>query len=538
LSKDHLGLFDTPPGQQEVRLSLILVALLLALGAILFALPVMQLARIDAFIPIADTIMFIGDLVTAMLLYVQATVFRSRALTVLASGYVFTALMLVAHVLTFPGAFAPDGLLGAGINTTAWIAVAWRTGIPVAIIAYVFLRHRDLAVHAVTVQPDAGVAIGAFSALMLAGAIVLLTTLGHDLLPNVFLNRSDMNFPVFYGINFVIIGLFIVALAALFPNRRSVLDLWLLVTLAAWLAHAFLNLRSSGRFSLSFYSQFTLLMFSHLVLMLALLTEANRLFVRLALSTAARNRERDNRLMSMDGVAAAISHEVGQPLTAVMLNARGGLAGLTASPPDVGMAANALRAILDAGQNTFDIIKSIRATFGVRSMQTTEFDINDLVRSSLKSLDAELTRKSVSLRLMLDEAPPPIRASRVQIQRVLVNLITNAMESMGDKPDRPMHIAIRTVSLDGGGVLLEVTDNGSGIKKENVERIFEAFFTTKPAGTGLGLSLCRTIIEEHGGHLWVTPGANRGATFHIQLPSRVALSTVAIGEPERSRATS
>jgi len=141
-------------------------------------------------------------------------------------------------------------------------------------------------------------------------------------------------------------------------------------------------------------------------------------------------------------------------------------------------------------------------------------------------LDRELAGHKVSLELELDEDLPPTSGSRVQIQRVLINLLTNAIESLGPTRgrselmtrDRPRRIAIRSMPLDGKNVLVEISDTGVGIPPEKMPRIFDAFFTTKSTGTGLGLSLCRTIVEEHGGRLWASSGEEHGATFHLQLP--------------------
>jgi signal transduction histidine kinase len=516
--QDPLGLFDTPPDRRQVRLALALVALLFAALVILSFLPQVRLRRIDAFVPMIDAIMFIGDLITATLLYVQASIFRSRALTVLASGYALTALLLVAHVLTFPGAFAPDGLLGAQLNTTAWIANFWRAATPISIILYVVLKRAEATAQPATEPRTARIATGIFGAVALAGGIVLLATRGHALLPHIFINRYDVDYTIFLWVNSTTTALVILALAVLIPIRKSVLDMWLQVALAGWLASALVNIQATGRFTVSFYSQFGLLLFAHFVLMLVLIAETNRLYARLALSTAARERERDARMMSMDAITAAIAHEVGQPLTGAITNAMAGLCWLKRERPDHEKAIEALRATIDSGNRTNDVIKSIRAMFAKESTSATEFSLNDLVRETASFHDRELAGEKVSLELTLDEELPPILADRVQIQRVLVNLFTNAIESLGATRGRARRIAVRSAPLNGGEVLLEVSDTGIGFRREEALRIFDAFFTTKATGTGLGLSLCRTIVEEHGGRLWASPGIEHGAVFHLQLP--------------------
>ena len=155
MAQDHLGLFDTPPNRQEIRFALAIVGLLFA--ALFLILPVLdiRLREIDAFIPMIDAVMLVGELIIATLLYAQAAVFRSRALTVLATGFVFAALLLIPHALTFPGAFAPDGLLGGGVNTTAWIFTVRRAAFPIAVILYVLLKQADLAAQPGTERPAA-----------------------------------------------------------------------------------------------------------------------------------------------------------------------------------------------------------------------------------------------------------------------------------------------------------------------------------------------------------------------------------------------
>ena len=519
MSQEYLGLFDTPPDRQEIRFGLVIVGLLGA--ALLLILPFsdIRVREIDAFVPIIDTIMFLSDLIIATLLYAQASVFRSRALTVLASAYLFKSLLIVAHALTFPGAFTPGGLLGAGLNTTAWIFIIRRAAFPIAVMLYVLLRRADSLRPPASERPAAGINAGVLAAIVLAAAVTMLATVGQDLLPSLFLSRRDAIVIHVDIVGTITLLLVIVAMAVLFRRRKSVLDMWLLVALSGWLVQILLNLAAHDRFTIGFYFEYVLLMSSTLIVMLALIVEANRTHARLAISTAARKRERDVRLMSMDGVTAAISHEVGQPLTVVSLNTSAALNLLTQPRPDVERAITSLRAVSNSAQRTFDVIKSIRAVFARGPGPATEFSLNELVRETASLMDMELSAKKASLELALDDAIPPILADRVQMQRVLVNLFSNAIESLGATRKRPRHIAIRSAMLDGKGVLLEVSDTGIGIAPEEMEHIFDAFFTTKATGTGLGLSLCRTIVEEHGGRLWASPGEECGVTFHLQLPN-------------------
>ena len=194
VSQDYLGLYDTRPDRHEIRLSLLLVGLSFAALAVLSIMPNIRLRQIDVIVPMVDTAMFLGDMVTATLLYAQASVFRSRALTVLGSGYVFTALMLVAHVLTFPGAFAAGGLLGAKVNTTGWIANFWRAGLPIAVILYVQLKRKEPAPQAQAARPGARIAAGVLAAVLLV-AVAMLATIGDDLLPPLFLIVPTFSMP-------------------------------------------------------------------------------------------------------------------------------------------------------------------------------------------------------------------------------------------------------------------------------------------------------------------------------------------------------
>ena len=520
MAQERLGLFDTPPDRSEIRIGVAIVALVyISLVAVLPAHDI-QVGQIPGFIPAISAILLVCDLITAAILYAQAGVFRSRALIILASGYLFSGLLFIPYALTFPGDFSPNGLLGAKVNTTGWIAVFWRVATPTAVLLYALSKRADAAVGPIAERPPAQVLYGVVSAVALAVIITLLATLGHDLLPPFFVNRSEVIRPVLVTVNVVVLSVSIGAVVMLSRQKKSVLDLWLLVAMSAWLGQSLLNAFLQSRFSLGAYFFLALAFLSNLVVMLALITESNRLYARLAWSTAARDRERETRLMSMDAVAAAIAHEIAQPLAAAKLSATAALGWLTRSNPEPEKAIKPLQDSIECDQRTFDVIKSIRATFATGAGSLSDVSLNDLARETASLMDRELAARKVSLQLSLEDDLPPVLANRVQLQRVLINLMTNAIESMATTSGRARHLVIRSTRLDGQHVQLDIRDSGGGIPPDKMAHMFDPFFTTKKTGTGLGLALSRNIVEEHGGRLWASTGEGFGATFHLQIKRR------------------
>jgi len=254
-------------------------------------------------------------------------------------------------------------------------------------------------------------------------------------------------------------------------------------------------------------------------IMVALIAESNRLYARLALHTAARERERDARLMSIDAVAAAIAHEIGQPVAAARLSTAAGLDWLDRAKPDREMAIKSLKAAIGAGDRIFEVIKSIRTTFSRDSSPLSEFSPNDMVRETASLLDRDLAARKISLQIELDDAVPTILANRVQLQRVVVNLLTNAIDSVSATRGRIRRIELRSSVFDDRDFVIEVCDSGVGISPDKMTQIFEPFVTTKQNGLGLGLAICQTIIGAHGGRLWATNNPDAGATLHVALPS-------------------
>ena len=222
------------------------------------------------------------------------------------------------------------------------------------------------------------------------------------------------------------------------------------------------------------------------------------------------------RITSLGALTASIAHEINQPLTAVVLNAGAGLRWLNQDPPDLAEARRHFASIARDGRRAGDVIARIRALAKKDPIVMDRFDINDAIRETVELTRGEITRDRVALDVKLADPMSPILGDRVQIQQVLLNLILNAIEAMGNGEPRALSIVTR--EGDAENVLVSVSDTGPGLDPANVDRIFEAFHSTKPDGLGLGLSICRSIIEAHQGKIWARKNAARGSTFQFTLP--------------------
>jgi len=217
-------------------------------------------------------------------------------------------------------------------------------------------------------------------------------------------------------------------------------------------------------------------------------------------------------------MTASIAHEINQPLAAIVSNASAGLRWLTRTEPDLAEARSALELIVDSGHRASAIITNTRAMFRKDGQQRETFSANDLARDVLALVKGELERHGVIPQMDLDKDLPLVVGERVPLQQVLLNLIMNAAEAMNSIVDRKRLLSLKTRVHETDSVLITVTDSGTGIDPTAMDSIFEAFFTTKPEGMGMGLSICRSIVESHDGRLWVTPATPYGSVFHVQLP--------------------
>jgi len=225
-----------------------------------------------------------------------------------------------------------------------------------------------------------------------------------------------------------------------------------------------------------------------------------------------------NRVMLLEEMAASIAHEVNQPIAAIVAEAEAGRNWLAKPNPPLGVVGAALDAIVKDGHRAAEVIQRIRELARKSQPPKTSVDLNDVIHDVVSLLRAELRRQDVALILELASELPPVLGDRIQLQQVVLNLAMNAIDAMAAISDRPRELMIRSGQSDRDQVTIAVRDTGVGIAADHLGHVFSPFFTTKPGGMGMGLSISRSIIEAHRGRLWATPNAPHGATFQFSLP--------------------
>jgi PAS domain S-box-containing protein len=241
-----------------------------------------------------------------------------------------------------------------------------------------------------------------------------------------------------------------------------------------------------------------------------------------ALRQAQAELARVSRVTTMEQLAASIAHEVNQPLAAVVTSGNACLNWLATSPPNLRKARDAIERIVRDGNRAGDVLKRVRALVKKAPLTKSVVSVNEVIREVLALAGGELRRHRVETSTELDFNLPSVMADFVQLQQVLLNLVMNAIESMTTITDRPRVLSIQSLLHDLAGrtaILVAVRDSGVGLSPEGIARVFEGFYTTKPEGMGMGLWICRSIIEAHGGQLTAEPNDGRGATFQFVLPA-------------------
>lgn len=511
LDDASVGLVNLPPTAIQIKSALAAGAGILMTVAVVAPFAATPLPRFAAFIPFLNATILVTDLVTAILLFAQFSISRSRGVLVLAGGYLFTALIVIPHALTFPGAFSPAGLLGAGVQTTAWLYILWHLGFPLALLTYAALKDSKFTVRG-SIRSAIAWCVGITVSLALG--IVWITTTGDPFLPRLFVSASELT-PLGTYIPTFDLLVCVIALAFLWVRRRSVLDLWLMVVACALIGELAITV---VRFSLGFYVSRVLSVATSAIVLVILLAETTGLYMHLARTNLMLRRERDNKLMNIEAVVASISHEVKQPLATIVMRSSTALRFLGHAPPELEKARSALKKIVSDGHRASQIFDNIRDLFRANDQRRVPVDVNKMILSVLDILQGELAEHHVATRTELMPEPPLVMGHRGQLQEVLLNLIRNAIEAMDETKVGVRELRLSTASRDHDGAIISVLDTGPGIDPERLSSIFDAFVTTKPRGMGLGLAICRMIVERHGGRLVASSGDKGGALFQLVLP--------------------
>ncbi len=505
-----------PPSRGQKRLAFAIVLVLLAAFCATLPFATVPLGYIREFIPAYAAAMFVISSITSALLFVQFSIVRSRALLAVSAGYLFSALITIPWALTFPDLFGESDMAG-----TTWgvLTRIWRLVFPLSVIGYTLLKDDD----ARTAWPRAlscfAVLLSAAGVLVAVDLVAWLATTTRDStpsgLPFSILDRSQ----IYWNALFLLLALF--ALALLWSRRRSVLDLWLMVVMCGLVIELCLITLVGRRYVVGWYAARVYFLVSSTLVLAVLLSETALLYARLARSVMGQRREREARLMTLDVLSASIAHEMRQPLASIVTNVDAASRWMGRPTPDLDEVKATLEQIRNSAYRARDLIGSIRAMVKRDGRNRAALNLNDLVHEVLALMKGEFQRNRISVELELDENLPLTKGDRIQLQQVLTNLMTNAIEAMAEKK-WPRILRIKSATEEPNGVLISVADTGKGIDPKIVDRIFNPLFTTKSSGMGLGLAICRSIIEGHDGRLWVSAGPEGGSVFQFALPANVA----------------
>jgi signal transduction histidine kinase/ActR/RegA family two-component response regulator len=550
-------------GESRLALTVVVVSVAIFLAAAPFAQT--RLASVPAFIPVYETALIVNDLLTALLLFGQFAQARSRALLVLALGYLFDALIIIPHALTFPGLFAPTGLLGAGPQSTAWLYMLWHGGFPIFVIAYAMLQRRDAAGNLApglgrSGPSNSGVIVAILAITLLVIGLTALATSGQDALPNIM--EGSGYTPVMKFVVTATWGVSALALFVLWRNPRpTALDLWLMVVMAAWLFDIALSaVLNAGRFDLGFYAGRIYGLLAASFVLIVLLLETSGLYSRVARDRSRLEEETQRLEADVQEQKAAKARTEAQLWQAQKMEAIGNLTGGMAHDFNNLLAiiignldllgerktvdkedGEMIKAALDAAMRGADLNRRLLAFARRQPLQPQRVNLNDLIGETVKLLSRMLGQH---IEITTDLGPDlwPVVVDPAQLSSSLTNLATNARDAMPNGGTLTIVSGNRQLDADyaahadvtaGDYAMIEISDSGTGMPPEVLARIFEPFFTTKETGkgTGLGLSMVFGFIKQSGGHINVYSEPGVGTTFRLYLPraqAAAAAETVAV----------
>ena len=513
------------PSVRERRFAsaVVLVSFVVFLGLAPFAQ--VKLPEVWAFIPSYEGALVVIDLITAVLMFAQVVLLHARSLLVLACGYLFCAVLAILHALSFPKLFGPSGVVGGGSQTTAWLYLSWHIGFPLVIMLYAVLRGAR-PLH----QVGRAMAIGMGVVALAGAAIWFVSTVEHDALPTLMVGNGYTSvLPIVVG---TVLTTTLLALLAVWHRRpHSVLDLWLMVVMSAWMFDVALAAGlNAGRFDLGFYAGRAYGLLAAGIVLLVLLIETVVLYARMtreyAVESAVQNQQLHalraelihvSRTAELGQMVSALAHEVNQPLTAVGTYLRAWLRLLHAG--DMAKVEDALQRAGDQVTRAGQVIQRLRRFLRKEDVAHQAEDVRHTIEeaAALAMLANEAGAARLEVNVSVDT--PRVMIDRVQVQQVVLNLCRNALEAMTAAGAVPQALVIRAAITDGGMVEVSVADTGPGLPDEVRQRLFQPFVTTKATGMGVGLSICRSIVEAHGGRMWVEDVMGGGTRFVFTLPA-------------------
>jgi signal transduction histidine kinase len=512
------------PGRSQWRAALAVVLISLALFLAAAPLAKTALPPIPAFLPIYEAALVVVDMITMTLLLGQYTILRSRALLVLACAYLFGALMAVAHALSFPGLFAPDGLLGGG-QTTAWLYFLWHMGFPLFVMAYALLKGREAGRPTSRWQAMLELKIGV--GLTLAGtALTVAAARWTPLVLPLMVDNADGRAKAAVATITWLVGMG--TLGLLWRRRpHSVIDLWLMVVLCVWAADtALAAVFNHARYDVGWYAGRVYGLLASSFVLAVLLLENSMLYSRLVEANEAQRRraaellrlstrlEAANR--DLDAFAGGLAHDLQQPITTIGAFAQviqrqsGHLVG-------AGEGSHLQRIITAAGM-AHRMIRSLLefARLGQHKIEAVPVDLNALLQEARSTVDADAAADAAPITWSVGSLPV-VRGDPSLLLLAVVNLLSNAVKYSRGR-ERP-HIQVEGESDAMGGHRLRIRDNGIGFDMAQVSRLFHPFerLHTDGAfeGTGMGLANVRRIMERHGGSVEGEAAPGQGAAFTL-----------------------
>jgi signal transduction histidine kinase len=506
-----------PPTTRQRRLAAALIIVLFIGFSVTAPFAATQLARIDSFVPAVEAINFVTDLVTAALLFGKFPIIGLRAVLVLASGYLFSALTIVPHVLSYPGVLTVSGgLFGSGLQTTPWLYTFWHLGFCVVVLVYASVKDRTHDYMA----PSSRLRAVLWSITLVVSLVCALTWIavaGEKFLPHLVLDNVHFS-PLANYLTVATLVTSLIALVVLKLRQKSILDLWLGVAMVATVAEqAVVSLFIASRFSVGFYSSRIFSVVVSTIVLIALLSETINLYARLSRANKTLQRERESKLTNVGAAVGAIAHEIRQPLTAISAKSSAGRRFLERGPSDIERVKGILDDIGKASLRVNEVIESVGALFSANPEQHS-IDVNDLVIEALQVLGKELADCSITVDTQLTSELPPIMGHKGQLQEVILNLVQNSIDAMRTMTTKPRMLHVRTAPHGRDAIAISVEDTGPGIEEKTLSSVFDAFVTTKTKGMGLGLAISQAIVERHNGRITAMSGVKGGARFEIILP--------------------